>query len=177
MTRERLLWALVMLVFAGLGVWVASQQTPAQSAPAKLDPVAALLASQLPDPNGQMQELSKWRGKPLVVNFWASWCPPCVREMPALAELAQQLEPKGIVVLGMGVDKAEQIRNFIEKHQIRYPQYVLDSTGVKLSQELGNQAGGLPFTVLIDSKGAIKKTYLGELNFDQLRRDIAQEFK
>lgn len=177
MTRHRLMWALVMLFFAGLGFWVALQQGPTQPGPAKADPVATLLNSQLPDAHGQMQALAQWRGKPLVVNFWASWCPPCVREMPELAQLAQQLQPQGIVVLGMGVDTAEHIRTFIEKHQITYPQYVLDSKGLQLSQQLGNETGGLPFTVLIDSKGAIKKTYLGELNFAQLRRDIAQEFK
>jgi thiol-disulfide isomerase/thioredoxin len=183
MTRQRLMWALVMLFFAGLGAFVASRQGPATIATAvppdaaHANPVARLLASQWPTPSGQMQSLASWRGKPLIVNFWASWCPPCVKEMPELAELAQQLQPKGIFVLGMGVDTAEHIQTFLAKHQITYPQYVLDTKGIELSQQLGNESGGLPFTVLIDSNGVIKKTYLGGLDFVQLRRDIAQEFK
>ena len=93
--------------------------------------------------------------------------------MPELTELQKELQPKNIQILGIGIDSPANISAFAEKYKIAYPLYVAGMEGSELSRQLGNQAGGLPFTVLIDASGKVKKTYLGRLKMDELRRDIA----
>jgi thiol-disulfide isomerase/thioredoxin len=135
--------------------------------------VDQLFAQSLPDAAGKQQVLSQWKGKALVVNFWAPWCGPCVREMPELASLAAELSPKNVNVIGIGIDSPTNIAQFAEKFKIAYPLYVAGMSGTDLAREFGNQAGGLPYTVLIGADGQVRKTYLGELKFDQLRADLA----
>jgi thiol-disulfide isomerase/thioredoxin len=126
----------------------------------------------LPDKNGVPQQLSQWRGKALVVNFWATWCAPCVEEMPELNQLQTEVEKKNIQIIGIGIDSAANITSFASKLKIGYPLYVAGMAGTDLSRLFGNQAGGLPFTVLIDAHGQIKKTYLGRLNLEEVRREL-----
>jgi thiol-disulfide isomerase/thioredoxin len=131
-----------------------------------------LFEQQLPDASGVSQPLSRWRGKPLIVNFWATWCAPCVEEMPELSAFQSELRAKDIQLIGIGVDSAENIRNFSSKYRISYPLYVAGANGVELSRQLGNRNGGLPFTVLFDKNGTVVKTYLGRLHLEQLRSDL-----
>jgi len=135
--------------------------------------VSHLFGQTLPDVSGTPQALSHWRGKALVVNFWATWCAPCVEEMPELTQLQQDLNGKNIQIIGIGIDTAANIAEFSSKLKISYPLYVAGMGGTDLFRLFGNQAGGLPFTVLLDAHGQIKKTYLGQLKMDELRRDIA----
>jgi thiol-disulfide isomerase/thioredoxin len=135
--------------------------------------VSRLLGQTLPDKNGVPQQLSQWRGKALVVNFWATWCAPCVEEMPELNQLQTEVEKKNIQIIGIGIDSAANITSFASKLKIGYPLYVAGMAGTDLSRLFGNQAGGLPFTVLIDAHGQIKKTYLGRLNLEEVRRELA----
>ena len=174
MKRKLIVYGLVALLFLGLGAFFGSRSlapTPASAVPASA--VAQLLALSLPDVQGQPQALSKWRGKALIVNFWAPWCPPCVKEMPELSALHTELAAKDIHVLGIGIDSAANIAEFSSKYKISFPLYVAGLSGTELGRQLGNQAGGLPFTVLIGADGKVKKTYLGSLKFDQLRTDLA----
>jgi len=135
---------------------------------------APLFAQRLPDADGKLHALSQWQGKPLIVNFWATWCGPCVQEMPELSALRPELAAKGIAIIGIGVDSAENIRNFADKYKITYPLYVAGMAGVDLSRRFGNDNGGLPYTVLFDRHGAVVKTYLGRLDIDALRRDLGR---
>jgi len=135
--------------------------------------VGALMQSRLPDATGTERQLTEWQGKTLVVNFWATWCPPCVDEMPELVELQNDLSSQNVQVLGIGIDSPSNIRQFSEKHQISYPLLVAGMAGTDLSREFGNQAGGLPFTVLIGSDGRVRKTYIGRLDLKKLRADLA----
>jgi thiol-disulfide isomerase/thioredoxin len=132
-----------------------------------------LLAQQLPDSDGKSHALAQWQGKPLVVNFWATWCPPCVDEMPELSALQTELAPKGVQIIGIGIDSPSNIREFAAKYRIAYPLFVAGLTGTDLSRQFGNQNGGLPFTALIDKNGQIIETYIGRLKMDQLRADSA----
>jgi thiol-disulfide isomerase/thioredoxin len=136
--------------------------------------VTHLFAQSLNDPAGKPQALSQWQGKPLVVNFWAPWCPPCVREMPELDAFAKQMKAKHVNVIGLGIDSPSNIAQFASKLKISYPLYVAGIGGTDLSREFGNEAGALPYTVLIGADGQVKKTYLGQLNFAQLRADLAK---
>jgi thiol-disulfide isomerase/thioredoxin len=119
-----------------------------------------------------MQPLSQWQGQTLIVNFWATWCAPCVEEMPELTALQTELAPSNIKIIGIGIDSSDNIREFTAKYKITYPLYIAGGSGIELSRQFGNQTGGLPFTVIIGPKGNIKKTYLGRLKMDQLRADI-----
>jgi thiol-disulfide isomerase/thioredoxin len=136
--------------------------------------VENLYAQSLNDLQGTPQPLSQWRGKPLLVNFWATWCAPCVQEMPELSELADADGGKSFNVIGIGIDSPSNMKEFADKLKIAYPLYVGGMGGTELSREFGNQAGGLPYTVLIGADGQVRKTYLGKLKFDELRADLAK---
>jgi thiol-disulfide isomerase/thioredoxin len=136
--------------------------------------VEHLYAQSLNDLNGKPQSLGQWKGKPLLVNFWASWCAPCVSEMPELSALAAKDGGKHVNVIGIGIDSPTNLVEFVKKTKVSYPLYVGGMSGTDLSRELGNAAGGLPFTVLIGADGQVRKTYLGRLKFDQLRSDLAR---
>jgi peroxiredoxin len=93
--------------------------------------------------------------------------------MPELSRLQTEIAPKQVQIIGIGVDNARNIAQFARKHKIAYPLYVSDMNGADLSRQFGNQVGGLPFTVLMAPDGQVKKTYLGRLKLDELRKDLA----
>jgi len=171
MKRNVLLFGAFALLFASIGVYFgAKHHSPAASeSPA----VATFFAQQMEDSTGKMHTLGEYQGQTLIVNFWATWCAPCVEEMPELTELQTELAGKNIQILGIGIDSPSNIREFAAKYKITYPLYIAGLTGSELSRQFGNQAGGLPFTVIIGPKGDVRKTYLGRLKMDQLRADIA----
>jgi thiol-disulfide isomerase/thioredoxin len=135
--------------------------------------VSALYAQSMNDAAGTPQALSQWKGKALVVNFWAPWCAPCVQEMPELSQLAAESAGKNIGVIGIGIDSPTNIAQFAAKFKISYPLYVAGMSGTDLSRQFGNTAGGLPYTVLIGTDGQVRKTYLGRLRFAELKADLA----
>jgi thiol-disulfide isomerase/thioredoxin len=157
----------IALLFMLIGVYAASLKPKPSGA------VQALHAQTLPDASGVPQALSQWKGKTLVLNFWAPWCAPCVEEMPELSQLQQEHAGKNLQVIGIGIDSPSNIAEFAKKFDIAYPVYVAGVQGTELSRQFGNKAGGLPYTVLIGADGQIKKTYLGRLKFEQLRADLA----
>jgi thiol-disulfide isomerase/thioredoxin len=132
-----------------------------------------LYAQTLNDLSGKPQSLAQWKGKPLLVNFWATWCGPCVQEMPELSALANEEAGQRFNVIGLGIDSPSAMSEFAAKHNIKYPLYVGGMGGTELSRAFGNTNGGLPFTVLIGADGQVRKTYLGKLKFDELKADLA----
>ncbi len=134
--------------------------------------VQQLMSLTLKDSKGQPQALKQWESKFLVVNFWATWCKPCVQEMPELVSLQKELANQNVQLLGIGIDSPSNISEFAEKYQISYPVFAAGMEGTTLSGAMGNKAGGLPFTVLISSSGQIVKTYFGKLKMDELKADI-----
>ena len=128
----------------------------------------------LPDLAGRDVDLSSFKGEVVLVNFWATWCGPCVQEMPELSHLAGEDKGKHFNVIGIGIDSPTNMSEFAAKHQIAYPLYVAGMGGTELSKELGNTMGGLPYTVLIGADGQVLKTYIGKLKFDELRADLAK---
>lgn len=110
------------------------------------------------------------RGKPLVINFWATWCPPCVEEMPELAALQTELASIGVVIVGIGIDSEAKIRQFSEKHRFNYPLLPAGAGGAELTRAFGNQAAALPFTVIIAKDGTIRRRILGRFRLDDLRQ-------
>lgn len=161
---------LIGVIATAIGMYVGNKKSDVQ--PAKNGAVQQLTALTLTDSKGKPQKLSQWQGKFLLVNFWATWCAPCVQEMPELSELQKDLSKSNVQLLGLGIDSPSNIVEFGQKYQISYPLFVAGMEGTELSRQLGNQAAGLPFTVLISPDGILLKSYLGRLNIEQLRSDI-----
>ena len=183
MTKKNLLtYTVIALAFAGAGAWYGlHRQAPAPvsttiapTAGAPHSPVSALFAQSMNDTSGANHSLSRWQGRALVVNFWAPWCAPCVQEMPELDQLAIASAVNKINVIGIGIDSPANIAQFATRLKISYPLYVAGMSGTDLARQFGNTAGGLPYTVLIGADGQVKKTYLGKLNFDELKADLAK---
>ena len=130
----------------------------------------ALLEAKLPDMEGREVAFNTYLGKPLVVNFWATWCAPCVEEMPALNDMAQSMPD--IQFVGIGIDTADKIRQFVAKIPVSYPLLVAGHGGIALLRELGNPAGGLPFTVMFDANGSMIDTILGQVQPADLQERI-----
>ena len=171
MNKKITLFVVIAILSAAIGIYIGAK---------KLEPVAAsnqavvqLMRASMPDTQDQPRQLSEWKGKALLVNFWAPWCPPCVAEMPELVSLQNEMAAKNLQIVGIGIDSSSNIKHFSEKHKITFPLLIAGMQGTELSRELGNQAGGLPFTVLLDGEGQIRQTYLGKLNMEKLRADIA----
>jgi thiol-disulfide isomerase/thioredoxin len=112
--------------------------------------------------------LADLRGAPLLLNFWATWCPPCVREMPLLDRFAKAQAARGWRVLGLAADKPEPVREFLAATPVSYPIALAGFTGIELSRQLGNDRGGLPFTVVFDRHGRVRARHAGEVKPDQL---------
>ncbi|MBP0598460.1 TlpA family protein disulfide reductase [Herbaspirillum sp. LeCh32-8] len=168
--RNTIVLAVVAVICVGIGMYASHRNTPADSP--ETQALNRLLSQSMPDASGQQQSLAQWKGKPLVVNFWATWCGPCVEEMPELTALQQEIAP--VQILGIGVDSQENIAQFAQKYQIRYPLFVAGTGATDLLRQFGNQAGGLPFTALVGKDGKVKKIYLGRLKFDELRQDLSR---
>ena len=126
----------------------------------KLNP-EALLEAKLPDMDGREVVFRTYLGKPLVVNFWATWCAPCVEEMPALNEMAQSMPD--VQFVGIGIDTVDKMRQFVDKIPVSYPLLVAGHGGIALLRELGNPSGGLPFTVMFDANGSMIDAVLGQV--------------
>ncbi|HUH88951.1 MAG TPA: TlpA disulfide reductase family protein [Pusillimonas sp.] len=123
-----------------------------------------------PDADGVDQPLKQWLGKPVVVNFWATWCPPCVKEMPDLEALHQKYPD--VHFLGLAVDTAVNVRKFNQKVQVSYPLLMIGHGGIERMRAMGNRAGGLPFTVVYDSTGQVAQTILGQVKPHELEETI-----
>ncbi|MEW6346354.1 MAG: TlpA disulfide reductase family protein [Pseudomonadota bacterium] len=178
-TKRILACAVVAIIAAGVGlltghsVLEADGVDVAQAAqPAPQSAVTQLWAAPVTNPDGKPQSLSLFKGHPVVINFWASWCGPCVEEMPALAQLHREYAKKGIEFVGLGVDSGKNVKTFLQKVPVDYPVYVIGFGGADLARAFGNNAGGLPFTVVIDAKGNVRSTKLGQIQPNELRHTL-----
>ena len=127
-----------------------------------------LLGVALPDLDGKEQALAQWRGKVLVVNFWATWCAPCREEMPAFVKMQRERGDQGLQFVGIGIDDAVKLRQFAQEIGLNYPALVGGYGALELSKALGNALLALPFTIVVDRQGRIAHTQLGPLKPDKL---------
>jgi thiol-disulfide isomerase/thioredoxin len=135
---------------------------------------ADLLSASFPDLSGRRQPLAEWRGRPLVCNFWASWCEPCREELPLLDAAQQEHGANRLQIVGIAVDNGPNILKYLKSVQISYPVLIADGEAIDLMRRLGNRAGGLPFTVTLDTAGRVHQRKLGAYSAAELKAELAK---
>lgn len=165
-TGQRLAVVLMLAAAALLGVLAWRAQQPA--APAVVDTGAITLTTL----DGETVRLSDWRGRIVLVNFWASWCAPCRNEMPMLDEMAERYADQGFVVLGPALDTPEAARRAAQELGVRYPLFAGDAEIIAAMNALGDTLGALPFSVLLDREGRVLDRRSGELRREDVERWI-----
>jgi peroxiredoxin len=176
-TATALLVVIVALAAGAAGVFTARRgDSTAQSAASAGQNAAldTLLALEFPDNSANKRPLSGWKGKVLVLNFWATWCPPCRKEMPALSALSTRYRDQGVQFFGISIDTETNVRNFQANTPVSYPLLIASPSAVQLTEALGNTAQALPFTVIVDKNGKISLVKLGTLSEDELDRKLAE---
>lgn len=151
------------LAGAGGALWLERRR---QAAEAELAP---LWATRLPRPEGGELAFDTLRGRPLLVNFWATWCPPCVRELPLLDRFHREQAGRW-QVLGIAVDGPDPVREFLRRSPLGFPVVLAGFEGMTLVRRLGHPGGGLPFSVAIDARGRLRQRQVGELDAATLQR-------
>jgi thiol-disulfide isomerase/thioredoxin len=139
-----------------------------QNVPVTNDGASLILATTLPDLQGKNQSISQWKGKVLVVNFWATWCEPCRREMPEFIELQNELRDQGLLFIGIAMDEASKVEQFNKEIGVNYPVLLGGIEAMELAEAAGNRYAVLPFTVILNRKGEIASTHVGRISRDKL---------
>jgi thiol-disulfide isomerase/thioredoxin len=162
-------WLFLGAGVLGLAAGVIPQWLRLRTEPAADGAVQTLLSQSFPDPQGNPVALAQFASQPLVINFWATWCAPCVEEMPELSQIAQELRPLGLQVLGIGVDSQKNIAEFQSKLKVDYPLVAAGAAGVEILRQFGNPSGALPFTVLVGKESRIEGRLLGRFVASELK--------
>ena len=123
---------------------------------------------QFTTPGGAPLAMADFKGRPLLVNFWATWCPPCIEELPLLSRFYTLVKDKNWQILGLAIDQPDLVQRFLGRAPVSFPVAMAGPVGVELTKKLGNSAGGLPFTVVFDRSGAIQHRKLGQLQAGDL---------
>ena len=135
---------------------------------------ARLLSASFVDLDGRARRLLEWRGQVVVCNFWATWCAPCREEVPLFVAAKQQYAAKPLEIVGIGIDQEAKIRDFASNYRVNYPMLVAGSEAIEIMRELGNKAGALPYTVLLDRSGGVVGQRLGAFRKEELAEVLAR---
>ena len=152
------------------GVRDTAPALPAAAAPAAVaTPPARRLAETVPafrllDRQGQLRSLQDWQGKSLVVNFWATWCAPCRREIPLLQQIARERADDGVEVVGIAVDFRDKVLAYADEMQIGYPLLIGEQDALDAAAAFGVDVIGFPFTIFTDNRGRVVFAQIGELH-------------
>ena len=132
--------------------------------------VEQLFAMELTGPAGEPKPMREFRNKRLVVNFWATWCPPCVEEMPELSGMAEEFAARKVEFVGIAIDQPATVAKFLLTVPVSSPIVIAGSAGLGMVTALGNPQGGLPFTLVLDADGRVIERYLGKVEMSALRQ-------
>ena len=120
-------------------------------------------ASRFDRPDGGQLDFATLRGKPLLVNFWATWCPPCIEELPMIDRFFIDQAANGWQVVGLAVDQLAAVQKFLARTPVTFPTGITGLAGTELMKQLGNTAGGLPFTLVVSTEGSVAARKMGKL--------------
>jgi len=168
--KNTLLLLTALSALAG-GYWLAQILRAPTLAP--VTPTQDPINFSLPDLNGRARNLSEWHGKIIVLNFWATWCPPCKKEIPAFINLQRKYGVRGLQVLGVAMDGKNEVSAYAAKRGINYPLLLGPDHSLQLMARYGNPSGSLPFSVLIDRRGKIVSRKLGAYTQTELEALIS----
>lgn len=168
-----LLLAIIAISAGGSGYLISRERlaldSTSSSATASTQPaVEKLLRTSFATTEGQWQTLAAWRGKVLIVNFWATWCPPCREEMPMFSGLQKKYKDKGLQFVGISIDSIDKVREYQSIEKLAYPLLMGSPDAMSLSGALGNFSQALPFTVLITRQGKLDSVKIGRFTEDEL---------
>jgi len=172
-------WILILLLAVAAGVaaflasraWLAPEPQSATAA-APADAPAPVIPERRPevtlaDRDGKLRSLSEWDGRPQIINFWATWCAPCRREIPMLNELARDPAHADFALIGIAIDFREDVLRFLAETPIDYTVLIGEQDGLDASAAFGMHSLGLPYTAFVDRTGRIVTIHLGELHRPQ----------
>jgi thiol-disulfide isomerase/thioredoxin len=132
------------------------------------EPVGPPWSERFATPEGGELALASLRGRPLVLNFWATWCPPCIKELPELDRFHREWAARGWQVVGLAVDSPKPVKEFLQRQPLSFAVGMAGLEGSALSRQLGNEQGALPFTAVFDRSGRLIRRKLGQTSFDEL---------
>lgn len=173
--KRPILWSLLgaaVLLAAVVGYRLV--QTGENTRTAAPTPALPIFELTLIDLAGQTQRFSQWRGKVLIVNYWATWCHPCREEMPGFSRLHDKYRDKGVQFVGISIDTADKILEFQKTTPVSYPLLIGDISVMENSAKLGNTRQALPFTAVFDREGRLSATKLGRLSEPELERQLIE---
>ena len=127
-------------------------------------------AAEFDTPAGESLSMKSLQGRPLVINFWATWCTPCIEEMPLIDAFFRENESKGWQVLGLAIDQPSRVRQFLTQFPVNYKIGLAGLNGTELGKLLGNDVGGLPFTVVLNADGQLILSKLGKLTANDIKK-------
>jgi len=177
-TSKRVLRIGVVVLAAALalvlGLYLGQRHSGVGGGQDSRERASALLAIALPDVDGREQALGQWRGKVLVVNFWATWCAPCREEMPEFVRVQTEFGGAGLQFVGIAIDEVDKVRPFAAQIGVNYPLLIGGYGAMELSKSLGNRLLALPFTIIVNRAGEVAHTQLGPLRDAQLRSIVGR---
>lgn len=176
--------AILLFGAAAVAGFFLAQQHPDRAAPAgaparpgAVRPVQAVVGAlrpefKLPDLNGQVRQAAEWNGRVLAINFWATWCPPCRKEIPEFVKLQEKYGSRGLQFIGIALEQPDTARVFAEEFGVNYPVLAGTVEVIKVAEAYGNVIGALPFTAVVDRSGRISFVRAGPLSGDAAEKVI-----
>jgi len=181
------LLGLTLAVIAGLAGFYMNQSAQRQAA-IQASSLAAMSATtngdsiigsarpdfSLADVAGEMRNIGEWDGKVIAINFWATWCPPCIKEIPEFIAIQQKYQAQGLQFIGIALQRPEEVTEFMQTHGMNYPVLAGEMEVIKIAESYGNDIGALPYTVIVDRQGLIHFVKRGPLAGDTAEAIIAK---
>ena len=172
MTRRNRTWLSLTLAGAlalGAGLYFGGFAADRNGADLRGSDAGAVFGVTLPDTQGREQSIGQWKGKVLIVNFWATWCVPCREQMPEFVKAQREFGGQGLQFVGIAIDDLGKVREFAAELDLNYPALIGGYGAIELSRTLGNRLGALPFTIIVDRSGRISHTQLGPIKEAQVK--------
>ena len=161
----RLRWLFITLAVLVLGGGIATRVFYSSN---KLFSPPLLTDFSLNDVSGKQHNIIEWQGKIRIINFWATWCSPCIKEIPEFVSLQEQYANKGLQFIGIAIDDEVSVKEYLAKTKIKYPILIADLEGIALAHQLGNSVDAVPYTLIVDQQGRIIHQHRGAFSKEQI---------